>query len=181
MLLDLSQMRGSHDHIDRTYDASVFERGEDLYAVAAPVHLVFDIDKAGVQYRLVGRAGTLLRLTCSRCLGRFELPVDAPFDLLYMPQAANVGEGEIEIEEDDLDAAYYRDDVIDLGQLVREQFYLVVPMKPLCRELCRGLCQQCGTNLNTGSCDCRHAWEDPRLAVLRSLLDEGDRTKGGSR
>jgi DUF177 domain-containing protein len=181
MLLDLSQMRGSHDRIDRTYDASAFEGGEDLYCVAAPVHLVFDIDKTGVQYRLVGRAGTRLRLTCSRCLERYELPVDVPFDLLYMPQAANIGDGEIEIEEDDLDSAYYRDDVIDLGQLVREQFYLTVPMKPLCQELCRGLCPECGTNLNTGSCSCRRVWEDPRLAALRSLLDEGDRTKGGSR
>jgi uncharacterized protein len=177
MLLDLSQMRGPHDHIDRTYDPSVLERVDNPYRVAAAVRLVVDIDRTGVQYRLVGRAGTRLQLTCSRCLEGYELPVDAPFDVLYMPQAANAGEGEIEIEEDDLDTAYYRDDVIDLGQLVREQFYLAVPMKPLCTELCRGLCPECGTNLNTGSCSCRHAWEDPRLAALRSLLDEGDRTE----
>jgi len=181
MLLDLSQMRGSHDHIDRTYDASVFERGEDLYSVAAPVRLAFDIDKTGAQYRLVGRAGTRLRLACSRCLERYELSVDVPFDLLYMPQTANVGEGEIEIEEDDLDAAYYRDEAIDLGQLVREQFYLAVPMKPLCTELCRGLCPECGTNLNTGSCSCRHVWNDPRLSPLRSLLGDRAGTKGEGR
>ena len=45
--------------------------------------------------------------------------------------------------------------MIDLGQLMQEQFYLAVPMKPLCREDCRGLCPVCGTNLNTGSCQLR--------------------------
>jgi uncharacterized protein len=177
MLLDLSQMPGSHDHVDRTYDPSVLERADDPYRVAAAVRLVVDIDRTGVQYRLVGRAWTRLQLTCGRCLEGYDLPVDVPFDVLYMPQAANAGEGEIEIEEDDLDTAYYRDDVIDLGQLVREQFDLAVPMKPLCTELCRGLCPECGTNLNIGSCSCRHAWEDPRLAALRSLLDNRDRTE----
>jgi uncharacterized protein len=65
--------------------------------------------------------------------------------------------------------AYYSDNVIDLGQLMQEQCYLAVPMKPLCRETCRGLCPECGINLNTASCDCRQTWVDPRLAVLQDL------------
>jgi uncharacterized protein len=71
-----------------------------------------------------------------------------------------------------LTTAYYVDDQIDLGQLMSEQFHLVLPMKPLCRETCRGLCPQCGTNLNAGSCECRTTWEDPRLAPLKALLKD---------
>jgi uncharacterized protein len=56
--------------------------------------------------------------------------------------------------------------------LLREQFYLALPMKPLCREDCKGLCPQCGTNLNTGSCECGPALEDPRLAPLKQLKKE---------
>jgi uncharacterized protein len=114
-------------------------------------------------------AGTL-GLSCSRCLEEFALEVDEPFDVLCLPASDNTGEEEREIEEDDLTTVFYRDQTIDLGQLVTEQFYLAVPMKPLCREDCRGLCPRCGTNLNAGACGCTHAWVDPRLAGLRDLL-----------
>jgi uncharacterized protein len=43
-------------------------------------------------------------------------------------------------------------------------------MKPLCAEGCKGLCAQCGTNLNTGTCACAVGWEDPRLAPLKGLI-----------
>src|SRR5262249_12305474 len=130
-------------------------------------------DKA--QFHLVGHVQTTLELSCSRCLQPFTLPVDAAFDLRYQPQTSHAGEGEHDIQDDDLSTAYYVNDRIDLGQLMREQFYLATPMKPLCDEACRGLCPVCGTNLNRGSCDCRRDWEDPRLAVLKELKkDRGD-------
>ena len=68
-----------------------------------------------------------------------------------------------------LETSYYRNDAIDLNELLREQFYLALPMKPLCGEACRGLCAQCGTNLNAGTCDCQPVWDDPRLSVLKGL------------
>ena len=79
------------------------------------------------------------------------------------------------MEDDDLTTAFYGNDEIDLGQLVLEQFYLALPMKPLCRESCRGLCPECGTNLNTATCSCVREWTDPRLDGLRALRDTGDR------
>jgi uncharacterized protein len=83
---------------------------------------------------------------------------------------------ERQIEEDDLSTAFYDNDEIDLGQLMREQFYLSIPMKPLCGDDCRGLCPICGTNLNRGACECKREWEDPRLAVLKTL--QTDQHKG---
>ena len=56
-------------------------------------------------------------------------------------------------------------------QLMDEQFYLALPMKPLCREACKGLCPNCGTNLNEATCDCQVRWEDPRLAALKALMN----------
>ena len=83
----------------------------------------------------------------------------------------NTGAGltEREIEEDDLTTAFYENEEIDLGHLMREQFCLSLPMKPLCQQDCRGLCPVCGTNLNRSGCDCKREWEDPRLAALRKL------------
>ena len=115
----------------------------------------------------------MLELACGRCLEPFELGVKTPVDLLYLPQGENRGEGESEISEEDLSTAFYRDEQIDLDALVREQFQLALPMKPLCSEGCRGLCSKCGINLNRESCSCDTSWRDPRLAALQSLLADG--------
>jgi len=174
MLFDLSQLREARTHVARSYEPSAFPAGdEDAYRVVAAVELEFDVQKDGSQFRMVGKVRTTLSLACGRCLEDFTMPVDASFDLLYLPHAENAGEGEVEVEDDDLSTAYYRDEEIDLGQLMREQFYLALPMKPLCRESCRGLCPQCGTNLNSGTCTCSPTWTDPRLEGLRALIDKG--------
>ena len=118
----------------------------------------------------MGNVETELELTCSRCLEPYRLPaVGGIRPAVSAGVSAVSAETEHEMEEDDLETSYYRDDQIDLNELLREQFYLALPMKPLCREDCRGLCPQCGTNLNTGTCGCAPAWDDPRLAALKGL------------
>jgi uncharacterized protein len=118
---------------------------------------------------LVGSARTELELSCGRCLEPFRMPFEGAIDVRYLPASELSKEEEREVAEDDLDTSYYRDDQIDVNELLREQFYLALPMKPLCRDDCAGLCSQCGTNLNTGTCRCAPQWEDPRLAPLKGL------------
>ena len=162
------------EHLDRVFDPSAFdtpEERDDAYRIAAPAHLVMDVHKDRDSYRVTGRVTTELELECGRCLEPFRVPVDSAFELRYVPAAANVGEAEREVGEDDLTTAFYKDEQLDLGELMHEQFVLALPMKPLCNEGCKGLCQQCGTNLNKASCDCSPAWKDPRLAGLQALLN----------
>jgi len=166
--LDLNKIRTAQERFEQVYTPGQLPAEED-FRVAAPVSLTFDIFKDKQQFRLVGRVETTLELPCSRCLEPFTLPVEQTFDLRYQPHAVNAGEGEREIEEDDLTTAFYEDDEIDLGQLMREQFYLALPMKPLCADDCKGLCPMCGTNLNRGACGCKRGWDDPRMAALREL------------
>ena len=171
MLLDLNKLHGPRERVERTLRPDDFDPQDSEYRVSAPVELAMDVEKAGADaFRVTGRVRTRLELACSRCLEPFEVPVDAAFELRYVPQAENAGEGEREIEEDDLNTAYYREGLLDVLDLLREQFQLALPMKPLCSEACRGLCPQCGANLNRTECDCAPAWEDPRLAPLKSLL-----------
>jgi len=169
MQLDLTRLQGLRSHVERSYDAAVFDPRAEDYRVAGPVTLVFDVEKAGQEVRLEGRAAARLELACSRCLEPFAWPVDAAFRLRYLPQSANRGAEEQEVDETALEVAFYEGDGIDLGQLLREQFYLALPMKPLCRPDCRGLCPTCGANRNAASCGCDARWEDPRLAPLRRL------------
>ena len=172
MRLDLNKIRTARERYEKVYDPSAFASDSESFRVVAPVALAFDIDKEKQQFRLAGSVETTLELPCSRCLEPFSWPVEAAFDLRYQPHAQNTGEGEREIEEDDLSTAFYANDQIDLGQLMREQFYLSLPMKPLCRDDCKGLCAACGTNLNRGTCDCKRDWEDPRLAALKQFRVE---------
>jgi uncharacterized protein len=171
LALNLNKIRTAQERFEAVYTPEQFGREAD-FRVVEPIRLAFDIFKDKQQFRLVGSAATTLELPCSRCLEPFLLPVDQTFDLRYQPHAQNTGEGEREIEEDDLTTAFYENDEIDLGQLMREQFYLALPMKPLCADDCKGLCAVCGANLNKTTCDCHRSWDDPRFAALKGLRKE---------
>ena len=170
MQLDLTRYRQPVTHFSRTFDPAEVAQEGDAYRITAPVTLDFDVYKDKEKFRLVGGVRTQLELGCSRCLEPFTLPVDATFDLRYLPSSEMSTEAERELQDEDVETSYYRDDQIDLNELMREQFYLALPMKPLCWEDCKGLCPQCGTNLNTGTCECAAGWEDPRLAPLKGLV-----------
>src|SRR4051812_22639991 len=169
LALNLNRIRTAQEHFEQVHQPDAIAAETDAYRIAEPVRLAFDVYKDKDQFRLVGSVRTRLELPCSRCLEPFSWPVDAEFDLRYQPHSQNTGEGEREVEEDDLTTAFYDNDEIDLGQLMQEQLYLSLPMKPLCSDACKGLCPTCGTNLNRGACDCSPQWEDPRFAALKSL------------
>ena len=172
MELDLTRYRKPLSTFARTFQPDEIGGEGEAYTVVAPVDLSFEIHKDKDKFRLVGNVKTELELGCSRCVEPFRMPVDAPFDLRFLPASEASAEPEREVEEEDLETSFYRDDRIDLNELLREQFYLALPMKPLCGDQCKGLCPQCGMNLNTGTCDCEPAWEDPRLAPLRQLKNK---------
>jgi DUF177 domain-containing protein len=123
-------------------------------------------------------AGTFnghLIVACSRCVNPVRLDIDDKVRVTFMPAAempqedddAAAEEG-LEVAEDDLDLFPYDGERVDLEPLFREEFVLAVPFAPLCAETCKGLCPQCGIDLNTGTCSCE-APIDPRLAALKGL------------
>lgn len=174
MRLELSHYRQPETEFDRTLQPAEMGGTDEEYRVAGPVALRMTIHKDHDRFRLVGSVKATLELACSRCLEPYALPVDQDFDLRYLPAGAALPEApdddEAEVEDDDVAVTFYRDEQIDLDELLREQFYLALPMKPLCRPDCQGLCPQCGTNGNVAPCDCHPHWEDPRMAGLKTLM-----------
>jgi uncharacterized protein len=166
--LNVARIRSAQERFDHVYRAEDFPRGGETFEVAGPVTLGFDVYKDQDRFHLVGGVQATLSLPCSRCLEPFSMPVEAAFDLRYEPRRVGSA-GEREVLERDFSAAYYDDQQIDLGQLMSEQFHLALPMKPLCGAGCRGLCPQCGANLNREACPCVRDWHDPRLAALKEL------------
>lgn len=114
-----------------------------------------------------------LTVACSRCVEPVKLVIDERLMVTFMPKSEMPAD-DVEAEEgaevpaEDLDLFPYEDDFVDLEPLFREQFVLAVPYAPLCKEDCKGLCPQCGTDLNTGTCTCS-APVDPRFAGLKNL------------
>ena len=178
MRLELSHIRQPETEFHKVFQPADLAGGDEEYRVTAPVDLRMVIHKDHDRFRLVGTVKTALELACSRCLEPFVMPVDREFDLRYLPAAAAEPrpdeDDEIEVEDDDVSLTFYRDEQIDLTELLREQFYLALPMKPLCVTDCKGICPQCGTNRNTAPCDCNPQWEDPRMAGLKTLLKRND-------
>ena len=126
-----------------------------------------------------GKLSARLRVQCGRCLEPFEMPVDQDLDLFYLPhrddaRAADEEEEDVELSDRDMVVAFYRGNQLDLGQTVREQLFLALPMKRVCRADCAGLCPTCGVNRNEAKCDCPPEPADPRLAPLKKLLDRGN-------
>ena len=77
-----------------------------------------------------------------------------------------------ELNDEENDDFYLVEDMhFNLDEIVLEDIFLSLPTKILCKEDCAGICPQCGTNLNDGSCSCKKAM-DPRLEILRQLLDD---------
>jgi uncharacterized protein len=99
---------------------------------------------------------------CARCLEPVILPIDIQLDDLFYYPPRTAPPGEYIVGEDGF---------LDLAPLVRQVSILEIPMQPFCRSDCKGLCAQCGQNLNEGSCGCVTDQIDPRLAGLRALLD----------
>lgn len=135
--------------------------------LAGRSELDLQASRAGQEVSLVGRVTARVEFECDRCLQPVAVRVEPSFDLLYLPPLG-VGQ-EHELGEDDLAIGFYQDETIDVDDLVREQIELALPMSRLCREACRGLCPDCGANLNDGDCTCKDEEIDPRWAALKEL------------
>lgn len=105
---------------------------------------------------------------CARCTEDYAFLLQKDFSLVLVPRQQVPGD--TELSEDDLDLSFYQGDAVDLSPLIREQIILALPTRPLCQEACKGLCPQCGANLNTQTCECSARSGDPRLAVLGDNL-----------
>jgi DUF177 domain-containing protein len=126
-----------------------------------------------------GKLSARLALQCGRCLEPFALPVEQDLDLFYLRRRSDEPgeeEDEVELADRDMVIAYYDGDELDLGEMVREQFFLAVPLKRLCREECGGICPTCGGNRNQTRCECPppEAAASP-FGSLRKLFEDKDR------
>lgn len=169
-IVDLNDLREHEEPLRVTASLTDRQLGlQNLVSFDGPLQAQMVIALENVRVRVGGGLSVHLGLSCCRCLRRFGREIEKTFKVEYWPDP-EVEEGEeLELTYEDLDVGFYRNDEIDLSGVVSEQVMLELPMKPVCREDCRGLCDQCGANLNEGSCDCDKSRIDPRFSVLVEL------------
>ncbi|MFQ5812787.1 MAG: DUF177 domain-containing protein [Anaerolineae bacterium] len=109
-----------------------------------------------------GRLHSQVQLECARCLETFSQPIDFHLEAQFGLPPIKPKEGSV--------FPIGVKGILDLTEALREQILLALPMRPLCRPDCRGLCVECGKNLNEGPCDCVQEIIDPRLVALKELL-----------
>lgn len=132
------------------------------------VHLTGELYRTDSGIAFTGDIETLAKLSCSRCLELYMFPLEVHFDLLYTTAREVVESGEGRVDDGSVTLARFDGSRIELEELLSEQIYLGLPLKPLCAADCHGLCSRCGMNLNLETCGCReeHAG-DARLNVLK--------------
>ncbi|MEY8351955.1 DUF177 domain-containing protein [Lachnospiraceae bacterium 54-53] len=140
--------------------------GDYEVAEAKPV-LLRIMNLGGKKLEVEGKAKLTLIIPCDRCLD--PVRVDLAFDIIRM---IDLSESEEERFEDLQEQPYVNGYNLDVDQLVCDELILNLPMKVLCSENCKGICNRCGTNLNRETCDCDIRSADPRMAVIQDIFKQ---------
>ena len=151
---------------------AAFDR-EPLLAIS-PLEITGEVSRIDGGYALTARLAYDGQLECSRCLAAYPFREDEEFSLVLYPRRTDAAKPaeEVELAPDDLDALFFDDPTIPLAPIAEERVQMALPMKPLCRPDCKGLCAECGKDLNQGPCGCAHESADPRWEALKALKEE---------
>ena len=124
--------------------------------IEKPIELELEIFNTRDSFVVEGKLKAELILSCSRCLQKYNSPV------------------ELDISEDVLKSEMEDEEELYLDEIVMDNIILSLPMKPLCSDNCKGICPECGQDLNEGECDCEVEALDPRLAKLKDFYNNED-------
>ena len=151
-----------------TLEAVFTEKGRFADSVTGEVHLLRT--HQGVLVRV--EADTQVRHTCGRCLLEFTDGSAMMLEDEFFPQVDIFTGGKLELPDDPDELLIGENQVLDLTEALRQHLIANQSMKPLCREGCLGLCQECGVRLNEEKCNCGDDPRDSRWAALTALLQD---------
>lgn len=167
-LTELFTRDGKELDVTAKLDMTVFHAPDGEYELtdSQPVKLHFT-NTGNRTLALEGSTQLTLLIPCSRCLE----PVNVPFslDLARTFDMKLSGRERAEALEEQ---PYLQGYTLDVDQLVCDELYLNMPMKVLCKEDCKGICNRCGANLNKTACDCDRSSLDPRMSVIQDIFNQ---------
>lgn len=161
--------------IETTMSPRELDLAADRVRFEAPVQARLTVTRMQEDVLASGQVTTRAIAECSRCLEEVPIELRGEFEALYVPDtgayAARMGRRDFEWGDQRVN--FYSELTVDLAPEIRQCLLLEVPMKPLCRPECAGLCHRCGANLNEGPCACAPEKAEDPWAALRALISPG--------
>lgn len=167
--LDVASLPEGHSHQETEEAASEIDVGIQGGRLASPVRLSLDINRSGDEIFVAGRATVSVVFECARCLEDYASTVDSPVNLVVMVGEDTAGSG----DEEGLLRVPAGAKSVDLTEEIRSELLVRLPVKPLCKEDCKGLCPECGTNLNVARCACKGGDSVSRWEALKRFKTDG--------
>jgi uncharacterized protein len=160
----------------------VFEKGflndymgdDRILGIKSPVEVGASISRTDHKFLIEGHISGILELKCDRCLGPYLHTLDSGFRSYLTTRSPDQNFDEIELFEEDMELDFITNDEIDLNEIIWGNIFLALPMISVCDPECRGLCPECGTNLNIEQCDCSHKMGNTAFAQLKYFKPEGE-------
>jgi uncharacterized protein len=131
-----------------------------------PVDFQARIVRSGTTVAVKGAVKTEVEVPCVRCVEPALVVVEEPVDVVVLPTSEMPDEEDHELATSEIDL-YYVNERLDLKAIIWDHLAVIIPLQPLCRTDCKGLCPTCGVNLNVVSCECAAEEVDERLAELK--------------
>lgn len=167
-LTELFSVEGKEKRYTLETEIETFETPDGVCEVLSKEPVVLHIQNLGDRKLLLtGSAKLSLEMPCSRCLE----PVEVPFDLTIEEELDMKKTDEERVEDLD-EQPYVSGYNLDVDQLLSNELLLNLPMKVLCKEDCKGICNRCGANLNHMTCSCDRSSPDPRMSVIQDLFQQ---------
>jgi len=166
-LTDVLTSEGRTREMQVPIETATFSNGLEEYPVieAGPVNFRFSCVERG-KAEVQGKAWLVLEMECARCLKKVEKKIELDFFReVYAPDAV------AEDTDDEDDLKFMEGYQLNVEDLVYSEILLNLPTKVLCREDCKGICRQCGKDLNEGECGCDTFVPDPRMAVIKDIFN----------
>jgi len=166
--VDLKDLAHEKISFQASFEPGVVDFGSENVQQVGPLDWSASAERAGDEIRVAGSLNTSLELACSRCLEPARVTINKPFDLFFRQRDEEMfdEDEEIELSESDTRTGFFTGTKLAISDILREQILLALPMKALCTIDCKGLCPQCGMNLNSGGCNCPKENFSPHMDTL---------------
>ena len=172
MFLDVKELAVRKLRLRKTFaPASIDYHSAEIKQVA-PLEVTAAAELLEGQIRIAGQLETKIEMACARCLEPVVEEISRAFDLFYAALPKGAKPREDRLKDDDTEIGFFEGDGLFLADVLREQVLLALPVKAICQSDCRGLCANCGANLNHEECRCETHATDPRMAPLARLKQD---------
>ncbi|NHM27544.1 DUF177 domain-containing protein [Desulfofundulus sp. TPOSR] len=172
---DLKKSPGESIELELSSPLPELEFHGDRLSFDGPARAFLEISNTGKTLLVEGEVKGTLEVRCARCLEPFRLPVEATLSEVYYPADSEEMVVADPAKEEYQEWIPFSGDVLDITPEVLKSILLVLPMRFLCDEGCRGLCPRCGQNLNMAPCACSGEDVDPRLMILKDMFKDSNR------